>query len=161
MVTTWYYSLHKVQGVQGNCASNTTVLSGDITYTLYRRHIRTLSQVHLRRLRQIIWIWIWKDHIPNVEVLSRANMSSIEATPMASQLGWTGHITRMNDTGLKTGLPKSVFYGELTKGWTNAAIQRCSQKTPEGYTHRCRHLGDFCTRSTTVESGHSQGKKPY
>ena len=27
MVTTWYFSLHKVQGVQGNCAPNTTVLS--------------------------------------------------------------------------------------------------------------------------------------
>ena len=155
MVTTWYFSLHKVQGVQGNCVSNNTVLSGDITYTLYRRHIRTLSQVHLRRLQQIIWIW--KDHIPNVEVLSRANMSSIEATLMASQLGWTGHITRMNDTRLS----QAVFYGELTKGWTNAAIQRCSQKTPEGYTHRCRHLGDFCTKLTTVESGHSRGKKPY
>ena len=30
MVTTWYFSLHKVQGVQGNCASNTAVLSRDI-----------------------------------------------------------------------------------------------------------------------------------
>ena len=61
MVTTWYFSLHKVQGVQGNCASNTTVLSRDI-------HSHTSS--------------------------------------------W----------------------------WTTAAIQRCSQTTPKGYTHHGRPL---------------------
>ena len=79
--------------------------------TLYRRHFRKLSKVHLRYLRQILQI-SWKDHIPNVEVLRRANMSSIEATLTASQLRWTGHIIRMNDSRL----PKAVFYGELTEG---------------------------------------------
>ena len=92
------------------------------TYTLYRRHFRKLSKLHLRHLRQILQI-SWKDHIPNVEVLRRANMSSIEATLTASQLRWTGHIIRMNDSRL----PKAVFYGELTEGktsswWTTAAI---------------------------------------
>ena len=121
MVTTWYFSLHKVQYVQCNCASNTTVL-----------------KVHLRHLRQILQI-SWKDHIPNVEVLRRANMSSIDATLTASQLRWTGHIIRMNDSRL----PKAVFYGELT----------------EGKRHR-RPLGDPSKRSTTVEAGHIQRKKP-
>ena len=55
------------------------------TYTLYRRHFIKLSKVHLRHLRQILRT-SWKDHIPNDEVLRRANMSSIEATPTASQL---------------------------------------------------------------------------
>ena len=64
--------------------------------------------LHLRQILQISW----KDHTPNVEVLRRANMSSIEATLTASQLRWTGHIIRMNDSRL----PKAVFYGELTKG---------------------------------------------
>ena len=35
MVTTWYFSLHKVQGVQGNYGSNTTVLSGDTLCTFH------------------------------------------------------------------------------------------------------------------------------
>ena len=61
-----------------------TLLYSAETYTLYRRHFRKLSKVHLH-LRQILQI-SWKDHIPNVEVLRRANMSSIEATVTASQL---------------------------------------------------------------------------
>ena len=38
-------------------------------------------------------------------------MSSIEVTLTASQLRWTGHIIRMNDSRF----PKAVFYGELAK----------------------------------------------
>ena len=81
-----------------------TLLYSAETYTLYRRHFINLSKVHLRHLRQILRI-SWKDHIPNVEVLRRANMSSIEATLTASQLRWTGHITRMNDSRF----PKAVL----------------------------------------------------
>ena len=73
-----------------------TLLYSAETYTLYRRHFRKLSKVHLRQMLRISW----KDHIPNVEVLRRANMSSIEATLTASQFRWTGHIIRMNDIRL-------------------------------------------------------------
>ena len=66
----------------------------------------------------------WKDHIPNVEVLRRANMSSIEATLTASQLRWTGHIIRMNDRRL----PKTVFHGELAKGKRLRGGQRLRYK---------------------------------
>ena len=52
-----------------------TVLYSAETYTLYCRHFIKLSKVYLRHLRQILQI-SWKDHIPNVEVLRRANMSS-------------------------------------------------------------------------------------
>ena len=41
---------------------------------------------------------------------------------------------------------------------TMAAIQRCSEMTPNGYTHHRRPLADSCTRSTTVEAGHSHRK---
>ena len=39
-------------------------------------------------------------------------MSSIEAILTASQLRWTGHVTRMSSDRL----PKAVFYGELSSG---------------------------------------------
>ena len=71
-----------------------TLLYSAETHSLYRCHFRKLSKVHLRHLRQILRI-SWNDHIPNVEVLRRANMSSIEATLTASQLRWTGLIFRM------------------------------------------------------------------
>ena len=100
-----------------------TLLYSAETYTLYRRHFRKLSKMRLRNLREILQI-SWKDHIPNVEVLRPANMSSIEATLTASQLRWTGHIIRMNDSRW----PKAVFYWELTKGKRLRGGQRLRYK---------------------------------
>ena len=100
-----------------------TLLYSAETYTLYRRHIRKLSQVHLRHLRQILRI-SWKDHISNIDVLRLANMSSIEAILTASQLRWTGHVTRMSSDRL----PKAVFYGELSSGKRLRGGQRLRYK---------------------------------
>ena len=47
-------------------------------------------------------------------------MSSIEATLTASQLRWTGHIIRMNDSRF----PKAVFYGDYAKGKHLHGVQR-------------------------------------
>ena len=114
-----------------------TLLYSAETYTLYRCHFIKLSKVHLRQILLISW----KDHIPNVEVLRRANMSSIEATPTASQLRWTGHIICMNDSILPKGcILWRISQRETSSWWTTAAIQRCSQTTPKGYTHRSGHL---------------------
>ena len=132
-----------------------TLLYSAETYTLYRRHFRKLSKVHLRYLRQILQI-SWKDHIPNVEVLRRANMSSIEATLTASQLRWTGHIIRMKQI-TKGCILWRINRRETSSWWTTAAIQ----KTPKGYTHHRRPLRDPCKRSTTVEAGHTHRKKPH
>ena len=76
-----------------------TLLYSAEMYTLYRRHIKILSQVHLRHLRQILRI-SWKDHISNTDVLRQANMSSIEVILTASQLRWTGQVTRMSSDTL-------------------------------------------------------------
>ena len=85
-------------------------------------------------------------------------MSSIEATLTASQLRWTGHIIRMNDSRL----PKAVFFGELAKGKRLRGDQRLRYKDVVK-----RHLNakqitvdhwETCTRSAAVEAGHSQKK---
>ena len=100
-----------------------TLLYSAETYTLYRRHITKLSQVHLRHLRQILRI-SWKDHISNIDVLRQANMSSIEAILTVAQLRWTGHVTRMSSDRL----PKAVFYGELSSGKRLRGGQRLRYK---------------------------------
>ena len=63
-------------------------------------------------------------------------------------------------------LLKVVSYGELAKGkridgGRRLRVKDNSQKTPEGYTHCRKHLGDSSTTSTTVEAGHSQRIEPY
>ena len=100
-----------------------TLLYSAETYTLYRHHIRKLSQVHLRHLRQILRI-SWKDHISNIDMLRQANMSSIEAILNASQLRWTEHVTRMSSDRL----PKAVFNGELSSGKRLRGGQRLRYK---------------------------------
>jgi hypothetical protein len=48
------------------------------TMTLYRRHFNKLTNFQLRHLRQMLKLQ-WSDKIPNVEVLRRAGMPSVEA----------------------------------------------------------------------------------
>ena len=122
-------------------------------------------EVHLRRLRQILRI-SWKVHIPNVEVLRRANMPITEAILTAFQLRWPGcadwtcHPYERQQTP-KGGVLRGINQREMYSEGTTADIQICSQKTREGHTHSRRHLGDSATRSTTVEAGHTQRKEPY
>jgi hypothetical protein len=76
------------------------------TYTLYRGNIRRLCAVQQRQLRRILRV-SWSDYVPNVEVLRRANMESVEATLAASQLRWAGHVHRMSQSRI----PRFVMYG--------------------------------------------------
>ncbi len=69
-----------------------------------------LEAFHLRKLRSICNI-TWKDKITNHEVLSRCQISGIEACLLKSQLRWTGHVIRMSDDRL----PKILLYGQLAK----------------------------------------------
>ena len=102
--------------IETKCAVYIAVVLSDLlygceTWTAYRRHIKQLEQFHQRCLRSILNIR-WFHKISNVQVLQRANLTSIEATLSLSQLRWAGHLVRMEDSRL----PKQLFYGELTKG---------------------------------------------
>ncbi|XP_024052555.2 uncharacterized protein LOC112104472, partial [Terrapene carolina triunguis] len=72
-----------------------SLLYGCETWTLYRRHIKQFEAFHMRCLRNIMKIR-WQDKVPNLEVLERAQMTSIEMMIMKSQLRWTGHVSRMD-----------------------------------------------------------------
>ena len=51
----------------------------------------------------------WQDKVTNLEVLDRAETTSIEAMILKAQLCWTGHVIRMDDSKI----PKQFLYGEL------------------------------------------------
>ena len=86
-----------------------------------------------------------------LEVLRRANMSSIEATLPASQLRWTGHIIRMNDSRFT----KAVFYGELAKEKRLRGGQRLRYEDVVK-----RHLKATHIAVDNWEAVHSQRKEP-
>ena len=88
-----------------------SLLYGCETWTYYRRHIKKLDQFHLRCLRRILDI-SWEDHVTNQEVLRRSGLPGIETLIMHSQLRWTGHVMRMEDSRL----PKQLFCSELARG---------------------------------------------
>lgn len=89
----------------------TSLLYGSETWVLYRRHVKKLEQFHMRCLRRIAHIK-WQERMPNTEVLGLCNIPGIEALLITSQLRWTGHVIRMNDSRL----PKAIFYSELSHG---------------------------------------------
>jgi hypothetical protein len=81
------------------------------TWTVYRRHYRTLDRFHLKCLRKIMNIR-WSDRVRNTEVLQRANVGGIEAYIMRRQLRWCGHVSRMAEQRVA----KHIFYSELEEG---------------------------------------------
>jgi len=81
------------------------------TWTLYRRHIKKLEHFHMRALRSILKI-SWKDHVTNLDVLQRANSTSIESILIKAQLRWVGHVIRMEEHRM----PRCLMYGELWQG---------------------------------------------
>lgn len=89
----------------------TTLLYGSESWVSYRHHIRLLERFHQRCLRSILNIR-WSDYVTNVEVLEQAEITSIEAMLLKTQLRWAGHVSRMKDHRL----PKIVLYGELSTG---------------------------------------------
>jgi hypothetical protein len=93
------------------------------TMTLYRRHFNKLTNFQLRHLRQMLKLQ-WSDKIPNVEVLRRAGMPSVEALITKAQLRWTGHVVRMEENRL----PKILLYGELRSGRRSVGGQKLRYK---------------------------------
>ena len=96
-----------------------SLLYGCETWTCYRRHIKKLDQFHLRCLRKVLRV-SWKDHVPNQEILHRAELTGIEAMLNLAQLRWSGHVTRMDDSRL----PKQLFHAELSTGKRHKGGQR-------------------------------------
>ena len=82
-----------------------SLLYGYETWTLYRRHVKKLESFHMRALRSILGIK-WQDRITNLEVLDRANSTSIESMLIKAQLRWVGHVIRMEEFRI----PRRLMY---------------------------------------------------
>lgn len=96
-----------------------TLLYACETWTLYRRHVKSLEKFHQRCLRNILKI-TWRDKCTNISVLEKAGVTSIEALLIKQQLRWIGHVIRMPDHRI----PKQVLYSELTEGNRHHGGQR-------------------------------------
>ena len=96
-----------------------SLLYGCETWTCYRRHIKKLDQFHLRCLHKVLCV-SWKDHVPNQEILRRAELTGIEAMLNLAQLRWSGHVTRIDDSRL----PNQLFHAELSTGKWHKGGQR-------------------------------------
>ncbi|XP_063614375.1 uncharacterized protein LOC134787527 [Penaeus indicus] len=99
------------QLTKGTKISVNTLLYGSESWVTYRHHLRLLECFHQRCLCTILNIH-WSDYVTNVEVFEQAEISSIEAMLLKSQLCWAGHVSRMEEHRL----PKIALYGELSTG---------------------------------------------
>ena len=79
--------------------------------TLYSKNISQLERFQQFCLREILNIR-WQDRVTNEAVLDRCGCVSIASLLVKSNLSWSGHVARMDDTRI----PKQLLYGELCIG---------------------------------------------
>lgn len=122
------FATDSAPGVTKTQVYNTTILTVLLyameCVTLYSRHIKALTRVQLRDLRQRLQRIRSQDRVLDLEVLKREKTNSVEAIITHAQLPWAGHVRRMDDNRL----PKVVIYGELRIGKRKQGgqkIQRC------------------------------------
>ena len=125
----------------------TTLLYGAESWTAYRRHERKLNRFHLNCLRNILHIH-WSQHIPDTEVLTRANLPSVPTILRTAQLRWAGHVSRMETRRI----PKLLLFGELSTGKRShggqkKALQRLLQSKPQTLRIRSFLMGSGSCQS--------------
>ena len=70
------------------------LLYGSESWVTYHHHVWLLEHFHQRCLHTILNIH-WSNYVSNVEVLDQAEITSIEAMLLKSQLQWAVHVSRI------------------------------------------------------------------
>ena len=110
------------------------------TWTRYRRRVKQLETFHMRALRSILGM-CWQDRITNLEVLDRAECTSIETLLIKAQLRWVGQIIRMDDPLM----PRQLLYGELVR------VTRTLKKIEASDSDRSQWCSPTLTAPTSFE----------
>ena len=96
-----------------------TILYGCETWVPYRRNIRLLESLHIRRLQLILGLRLWHK-VTHSEIRSSARIPSIESMLLHRQLRWLGHVIRMPHSRL----PHCVLYCQLRLGHRSVGDKR-------------------------------------
>ena len=113
------------------------------TCALLSKNISQLERFQQFCLREILNIR-WQDRVTNEEVLHRCGCVSIASLLATSQLSWSGHVARMDDTRI----PKQLLYGELCIGSRAHGGQRLRFKdTLRLNLKKCKIGPDWETRA--------------
>ena len=77
-----------------------TLLYGAETWMVYRRNVKKLHTFRMKHLCSTMKIKR-QDSMTNIKLLNRAALSSLEDLLVRKNLGWTGHILKMQSDRLK------------------------------------------------------------
>jgi hypothetical protein len=125
-----------------NACVLTALLYASETWTVYRRHIKTLERFHQNCLRQILGVK-WTSFTPDTSVLEQSGCLSIEAHLIKSHMRWVGHVVRLEERRI----PKQLLYGELDRGKRPAhkPRKRFRDNTKDNLKHLHVDLGSWET----------------
>ena len=122
----------------------TSLLYGCETWTLTKQQSKRLEKFHQTTLRKIARIK-WFHKVTNYQVLSRCNISSLQAMIDKAKLRWTGHVIRMKDDRI----PKALLYGRLTTGVPKRGNHNTYLNSVKSTLREC---GISCTRLEELAS---------
>ena len=85
-----------------------TLLYSGETWPVVQKHNSPLAVFQVSCLRRICGISL-RDHVPNVDILTRCNTFSVESQLQSKRIRWLGHMFRMPDDRL----PKKLLFGQV------------------------------------------------
>ena len=90
------------------CIVMSVLLYSGETWPVVQKHIGPLAVSQMNCYRRICGISL-RDHVPNVDILTRCNIFSVESRLQSKRLRWLGHVFRMRGDRL----PKTLLFGQV------------------------------------------------